>query len=133
MSTEEIAGRLPPTVGWRRSYLFAVAIGWFFVDVFDGLFVPDESPEHWLEAGWWAAATVVYLVLAWRRPLAAEQRPIDWIAVACMAMFGVAMVLRATLPDAIAFRWAVGMMAVVVAVTWLMVRRSRRTGVPANG
>src|SRR5688572_31547783 len=92
MSTGVIARQLTEVAGWRRPYLIAVAISWFVVDVFDGLFVPEETPEHWLEAGFWAAAMLVYGVLAWRRPLPAAQRLTDWVIAGGLAVMGVTLV-----------------------------------------
>jgi hypothetical protein len=123
---------LTPAQRTRRTYLIAVIIGWFFVDVFDGTVFPAEAVEHWVEAGFWAIAALGYVALARHRPPAAERRLADWVLLAAMVVFGVSMGLRATLPDATAFRWSMGMAAAYVVVVWLSVRRMQSTGVPAN-
>lgn len=116
----------------RRTYVIAVLVGWFFVDVFDGGVFREDSLEHWVEAGFWAAAALGYVALAWLRPPAAEHRLADWVLPAAMAVFGVSMGLRATLPDPTAFRWSMGMAAAYVVVVWLSVRHSQRTVMPAD-
>src|SRR5215213_6568086 len=116
MPTKAMARQMTETAGFRRPYLLAVPTGLFLVDLFAGLAVSSGAAEHWLQAGGWGAATLVYLVLAWRRPLPAARRPVDWIVAGAMALFGVVMVLRATLSDATAFRWALVLMAASVAV-----------------
>ena len=123
---------MTPAQRARRTYLIAVIIGWFFVDVFDGVVFPDEAVEHWVEAVFSAAAALGYVTLARLRPPAAEHRPADWVLPAAMAVFGVSMGLRATLPDASAFRWSMEIAAAYVVVVWLSVRRMRTTGAPAN-
>lgn len=127
------ARELTPAQRGRRRYLIAVLVGWVFVDVFDGLAFPAETVEHWVEAAFWAAAALGYAALARRRPLPAEHRLGDWAIAATLVLVGVTMGLRATLPDAAAFRWTMGMTAAYLAVVWLGYRRMRgRTGVPAN-
>jgi hypothetical protein len=134
MPMQAVARQMTEAMGWRRPYLIAVAISWFVVDAFDGLFVPEETPEHWLEAGFWAAATLVYLVLAWRRPLPAAQRLADWAIASGMSVIGVTLVLRATLPDDAAFRWSMVVAAVYSVVALLGARRHRaRTELSSNG
>jgi hypothetical protein len=104
----------------RRRFLVAVAIGWFILDVFDGLVVPEEAREHWLEAAFWPVAIVGYLLLARRRPVPATARVGDWVIAGGMASFGGTLVLRATLPDAIAFRGSMVLVGAFVAAALLL-------------
>lgn len=125
---------LTPAWRGRVRYLIAVVVIEFFVDVFDGLMFPEEAVEHWVEAAFWAAAALGYLVLARHRPLPAGQRLADGAIVLGLGMVGATLALRATLPDNAAFRWSFVIAAAYVVVLWLMVRRWRiRTQVPANG
>lgn len=121
-----MATELTPAQRARRTYLIAVLIGWFFVDVFDGMVFPEETVEHWVEAAFWAVAALGYVALARRRPPAHEHRLADWVLPGALAVMGATLVLRATLPDAIAFRWSVGMMAACLAVGWPVLRRLRK-------
>jgi len=111
---------------WRRKYLIAAMVAWSFVDVFDGLFVPEEAREHWLEAAFWALATVVYVPFAWRRLLPPKRRLIDAVIVSCGIVFAAMSVLRATLPDAIAFRWAMALFAALCLFAVVLIRRRSR-------
>ncbi|WP_420127632.1 hypothetical protein [Longimicrobium sp.] len=128
----EAARERTPAQQARRTYLIAVLVGWFFVDVFDGAVFREEAVEHGVEAGFWAAAALGYVALARLRPPAAEHRLADWVLPAAMAVFGVSMGLRATLPDATAFRWSMVMAAAYMVVVWLAVRHSSRPGLPAT-
>jgi|GEM_PF-6002855 len=131
----EHAREITPAWRARRGYLIAMTlIGWFFVDVFDGLVFPEEAVEHWVEAAWWAVAALGYLVLARRRPLPAAQRLADAGIGLGLVMMGVTLALRATLPDNLAFRWSLVVMAAYGLVVWVMVRGIRaRAKVPENG
>jgi hypothetical protein len=122
------ARELTPAWRGRVRYLIAVVVIEFFVDVFDGLVFPEETVEHWVEAAWWAVAVLGYLVLARRRPLPGEQRLADWGIAGCMALIGGTLVLRATLPDALAFRWSILLTAAFVAAAVPMIRHINRAG-----
>lgn len=125
--------RLTPAQRARRTYLIAVLISEFFVDVFDGLVFPDEAVEHWVEAAFWAAAVLGYVALARLRPPAPEHRLADWVIPGVMAMFGGTLVLRATLPNALAFRWSILLSAAFVAAAVPMIRHITRAGRKAAG
>jgi hypothetical protein len=111
--------------GWRRTYLAVVIVGWFLLTMFDGFFILDDRQEHWFEAGLWGVALVGYAAGAWRRPLDPERRWADWMIATLFLTQGTTMVLRATLPDAVAFTWAMAMLAAWTTVVMLIVRRAR--------
>lgn len=117
---------MTPAHRLRRRLLIGIVAGWAVLDIFDGLFVPQEAREHWLEAAWWFVAAAGYLLLARRRPLPSPTRFGDGVIASGMAAIGATLVLRATLPDADAFRWSIVLMGGYLGALVLLGRRRAR-------
>lgn len=110
---------------WRRGYLLATMIGWFLVDVLGGALIDGRAWEHGVEAGFWALVAAAYLPFARRRPLPGDGRVADGMMASGALLISAASLLRATLPNTVALRWAMLLLAGWLAVNAVRALRGR--------